>query len=80
MGIIAGKVVIGDQDQEEELTPPEPKPIVSMAELRSSIQPEPVIEEVVPEIESTPNAGAKKSQYMLDMFNSEELISFDEEE
>lgn len=24
--------------------------------------------------------GAKKSQYMLDMFDSEDLISFDEEE
>ena len=80
MAIIAGNIVIGSETVKQPSQPTgDTKVVTNLAELRSP----PVqkgLRTVTDEIPMDQmDTDAKKSQYMLDAYNSTELLSFDEE-
>lgn len=80
MAIIAGNIVIGSETVKQPSQPTgDTKVVTNLAELHSP----PVqkgLRTVTDEIPMDQmDTDAKKSQYMLDAYNSTELLSFDEE-
>lgn len=82
MAIIAGNIIIGSETVASTPSQPvsgEAKVITNLSELRNKPAQKGLrtVSDEVPI--SQMDTDAKKSQYMLDVYNSTELLSFDEE-